>query len=851
MIKTVNLLCNDSVRPLGIDDPSPFFSWQATSDIQNQHQTAYQIIVTKSDFPNETVWDTEKVSGSECIGISYCGTKLTPMTGYFWKVRQWDKNGNPGEWSENSYFETGLMGKYKGQWIGAYTDSKTWRKPDPLPAPMLRKSFVINGQTKKARVYVCGLGYHLLFINGRKVSDRILSPAVSQYNERVYYETLDITDYLTEGENVFGVILGNGWYNSYTKDPWNFAEAPWRDRPKLCLECYIELENGETLTVLSDSTWKSSDGPIVADGLRHGEVYDARLERDGWSSSGFDDSEFLPVQIKRSPGGLRCSWQATPIRKVEMLKAVKIYRHKDGTCIYDFGKNISGYIRLSAKGYRNAEIVFRYSERIDESYKINREKIAAYIYSGEFQTDRYIMRGNKKEEWTPSFTYHGFRYVEISGYPGEYTEDTFTADVIHTDFASHGEFECSDETINKIQGAARLSTLTNFHGLPEDCPHREKNGWTGDAWISAEQLLLNFDSRRDYRKWISDLRDCQRPDGHLPGLAPTAAWGYRRTGIIWGAALLFIPWYQYLYYADKKIIAENYDAIKKFIENTASLEVEGTVTHDGENPYSFGDWMPPGGNNARKCSVVLMETATYYLMLSVFSKMAEILGKNSDSEFYRTEAQRIKKCFNKKYVKDNALTVKECMTANACLSFHGLDENGIFLNKLKAESEANGGIADFGFHGLKYVLHALTDNGLEDVAYKIVKNKKYPGWGYMVDSGATTLWETWEGDLSQNHHALSDVSAYFYKALGGIRVDEGAPGFKHFFLKPFAPPDISFARASHLSPYGKIESSWERTVGGITYRCTVPVNTEATLVLFDKSEKRLGSGRYEFFVSEN
>lgn len=846
MLKPINLLCNDSIEPLGVDDLSPTFSWQTASDTVGGTQAAYQIRVIKADAPCDLLWDSGKVFSDTSVGICYSGLPLTERTAYIWQVRQWDNSGKVGNWSEPTRFETGLMGHFCGKWIGPLEDSKTWRLPDPLPAPMLRKSFFLNCKAKSARVYICGLGYHKLFVNGKNVSDTLLAPTVSQYNEKIYYETLDITDLLAEGENVFGVILGNGWYNSYTKDPWNFAEAPWRDRPKLWLEAYIGLENNESVAVISDHTWRFSTGPIIADGLRHGEVYDARLEKNGWSSPGYDDKDFFPVQIKRSPGGILGSRQITPIRKVETLKAVKIYRHGNGTCVYDFGKNISGYVRIHAKGYDGAQIVFRYSERIDENFNINREKISAYIYSGEFQTDRYTMRGNDLEEWTPSFTYHGFRYIEISGYPGEYNTENFTAEVIYTDFSAVGEFLCSDETVNKIYNAARLSTLTNFHGLPEDCPHREKNGWTGDAWSSAEQLLLNFDARRDYSKWLNDIRDCQRPDGHLPGCIPTADWGYRRTGIVWGAALVFIPWYQYIYCGDKKIIKENYSAAKKFVKNTAGFEIGGIVTHDGETPYAFGDWMPPGGNAARKCSVALMETATYYMMLVILSKMASVLGQLTDEEFYTKEASRIKNCFGKRFINGTSLTVTECITAYGCIVFNGLDESGCFLKALAEEIKKNGGIADFGFHGMKYVLGALIDNDLQEIAYKLLVNPKYPGWRYMIDNGATTLWETWDGKLSQNHHAFSDIVTFLYKALGGICVDPEFPGFKHFFLKPYMPEDMDFVTAYHISPYGKIESSWKREKGDITYKCTIPVNTEATIIFPNGIKKKLCSGTYQF-----
>ena len=668
---TVKCTCNDQTNPMGIDDLSPRFAWQMSSEEQGQRQTAYRIVVTDNaaDLDNETnpFWDTGKVDSSESLNIEYDGVLLKPRKKYFWKIRQWDKDGKPCLWSEIATFEMGLMGVYLGKWIGAPTALSNYAV-EPSPAPMLRTKFFLSDDVAQGRVYICGLGYHELYVNGNKAIDSLLAPGVSQYDKHVLYETIDVTNMLHKGENVIGVILGNGFYNCYTLDSWSFRYATWRGFPRLWMEGHFLLNNGEETTEASDAHWKVASGPILTDGLRNGEKYDSRLNRPGWALPEYDDKDFKPVSILRPPGGLRISQQHPPIREIQVLTAKSVYETEADVWIYDFGQNLSGFISIEAPGFRDAHIKFRYSERIDEKGNIDTRKISEHIKSGEFQTDHYIMCGDDLETWEPRFTYHGFRYVEITGYPGKHNVSNFKAKVVHTDIKTRGEFVCSNDTINKIQDAVLRSTLTNYHGIPTDCPHREKNGWTGDAHLSAEQVLLNFDPKTAYRKWMGDFSDAQHPDGQLPGIVPTGGAGYRwGNGPAWDSAIALIPWYQYQYTGDKKILTDNFANIKRYVDFLKNMEDDGIVE------YGLGDWCHPDGKQNARCPVVVTDTAFYHTCASIASKIATTLKEEKDANHYSELASRIRSSFRREFVSlKNRTVYSGCQTTLACALYNDM-----------------------------------------------------------------------------------------------------------------------------------------------------------------------------------
>jgi alpha-L-rhamnosidase len=467
---------------------------------------------------------------------------------------------------------------------------------------------------------------------------------------------------------------------------------------------------------------------------------------------------------------------------------------------------------------------------VDEKGRINTANISAHIKSGEFQTDHYIMRGDPLEIWEPRFTYHGFRYAQITGYPGEHSPRIFKARVVHTDLPVRGEFSCSDPTVNAIQQCARRSTLTNYHGIPTDCPHREKNGWTGDAQLSAEQMLLNFDPRAAYRKWLRDIRDAQRPDGSLPSIVPTGGWGFMwGNGPAWDSALVLIPWYQYLYAGDTVILEENYDAMARYVDYLTGMEVDGIVD------FGLGDWCPPGGNGKIKCPVAVTDTAYYHVCARLVSRVASVLGREEDAAKYAALADRIRDSFRREFVVIGDGTVTgSCQTSLACALHQGMigdEEREIFLASLLREIDRCGRHIDCGILGAKYVLHVLTDSDRVDTAFDIVTQRTYPGWGNWIERGATTLWESWEGDFSQNHHMFSDVSAFFYRGLAGIRPDPDEPGFRHVILRPRPAGGLAWVNAWHEGPYGRIVSNWRIERGVFVYNCVVPPGSRATLTL--------------------
>lgn len=830
------LTCNHARNPLGVDSPRPRLSWKLHSGARGQRQTAYRIVAASSiECLNQgryDLWDTGKVESSDSVFIEYAGRPLRSRERCFWRVMAWDKDDRPSCWSETASFEMGLLDRsdWTARWIAA--DAGFAIDLEVQPAPFLRKQIILDRDVVSARAYVCGLGYYELRINGQKAGDSVLTPMFTRYDRTVLYDTIDVTSLLMRGDNAIGVILGNGWYNCFTREVWMFAEAPWRHRPKLLLQLHIELADGTHLVVASDTSWRVTTGPITFDSLRNGEHYDARKEMNGWDTPGYDDSAWKRASIIAPPGGSLRSSQMPPIRVTGTIRPVSVTEVSPGTFVYDLGQSISGWARITAEGPAGTEIVLRYGERLAADGSLERAAIERFVRSGEFQTDRYTMKGECKETWEPRFTYHGFRYVEVTGFPGTPTLDNLVGRVVHTDLEQRGVFECSNETLNSVQRCARWSTLTNYHGMPTDCPHREKNGWTGDAQVSAEQVLLNFDPATAYAKWLRDFRDVQRPSGQLPGIVPTGGWGYNwGSGPAWDSAIVHIPWYVYLYTGDRTVIEEMYDSIRLYVDYMTEMAVDHIVK------FGLGDWCPPYERDPDhpKCPTVVTDTAYYYTNALLLSKMARLTGRSDDEQKYARLAEDIKQAFRDRFVDSSTGVVEgNCQTSMACALYQGLtsdDDRELVFERLVEQVELRERHIDCGILGAKYIMHALTENGRADLAYAIATQRTYPGWGHWIEQGATTLWESWSGDTSLNHHMFSDVSAWFYKGLAGINPDESAPGFKHVVIRPNPVSGLEWVRASHESMYGTVSSEWRVDEDRFELRVRIPVNCTATVVM--------------------
>ncbi len=702
------------------------------------------------------------------------------------------------------------------------------------PSPIFRKGFRVAKAVRGATATICGLGYYELRLNGSKVGDHELDPAYTRYDKRCLYVTYDVTNRLTRGENALGVMLGNGWYNQHAREEWNFHNASWRDRPKMLFHLRIDYTDGTTETIVSDETWRASTGPVVLDGIRNGEVYDARLEQPGWDKPGFNDSAWAKPDIVAAPKGALRAQMQPPIRVTQTIRPVKITEPKPGVFIVDMGQAFAGRARLLLSGPAGTAVTLRYGERLEKDGSLVITQIAPFVYQGPFQTDRYILKGTGNEVWESRFTYHGFRYVEVTGFPGRPTLDDFQGRVMHTDFPITGEFVCSNPLFNDIQHLTMWAYRSNFLSIPTDCPQREKNGWTGDAQLACEQAMYNVDNAAAYAKWMNDFDDVQKPDGEFPGIVPTYDWGYG-TGPAWDSAFVIIPWTLYVYAGDARILAEHYDRMKRYV---------GYLTHRAKNhivDYGLGDWVPA----KTETPAAVTSTGYYYVDTLILSRAARLLGKVEDAERYARLAEDIRKAFNKTFYKGDGLYANGSQTALSCAIYQQLAEPsqvGRIVDQLVANVQRQDGHLDTGILGAKYLFHSLSDHRRHDIAYRIATQTTPPSYGDWLKKGATTLWEDWRGEASLNHIMFGDISAWFYQELAGIHATPAQPAFKRIIFRPRPVGDLAFVRASIRSPYGKIASSWRRGDRGFEWEVTVPPNTTATICVPTSSPEKVTEG---------
>jgi alpha-L-rhamnosidase len=830
-------------------------SWGLESKDRAQTQSAYQILVASSAEKlranDADLWDSGRVASNQSLQVPYAGRPLVSGQCCFWKVRSWDQDNQPSAYSSPASWEMGLLttADWHAHWIAQTTDTNS------LPAPLLRRTFALNGKVKKARAYISGLGYYELHLNGKKIGDHLLDPGYTRYDKRVLYVTYDITDALRPGTNAMGVILGNGWFNVQTKAVWNFHQAPWRAAPKLLCQLLIEYADGRTETIGTDSRWTVSTGPITFDSIYGGQTYDARLEKPGWDTADYDDNDWPMARIVDPPAGQLRAQTMPAIKADQLIKPVKLTEPKPGVFIFDLGQNFAGYTELNVPAdqvMRNPQyalspdtnaatlhgppvtITLRYGERVTKDGALDRAEIQQHVLRvdrhQQFQSDTYLFDPDALPHVSrftfqiPRFTYHGFQYVELTGFPGRPTLDTLRGVFIHSAVPVAGEFECSNPMLNRIWRAGRWSYLSNLQGIPTDCPHREKNGWTGDAHLAAEQGLFNFAPAAVYTKWINDLGDEQRPTGELPGIVPTSGWGYAwGNGPAWDSAFLLIPYYLYEYCGDPDVLRHHYPELKRYVDYLTSKAKDGIVA------IGLNDWAP----YKTQTPADITSTAYYYRDAQIVSLAAQLCGDADAARHYATLASDIRKAFNEKfYHGDTGLYGNGSQTSLSCALYQGLvpaENESLVLSNLVADIESKGNHIDTGILGAKYLLNTLTDHGRADVAYRIVSQKDLPGWGWWLEQGAATLWEDWKGGSSRNHIMYGDILAWFYKTLAGINPDPAAPGFGHIIIRPNPVGDLTFARASCDSVRGRIVSDWKIQKGQFDLKVEIPANTTATV----------------------
>jgi alpha-L-rhamnosidase len=855
-ITPVKLTCENLHNPMVVDILNPHLSWVniALENERGQLQTAWEISVagTKEKLlkGEADLWNSGKIMSNESVNIQYNGKPLSSRQDCWWKVRVWDRKGKLSEWSEPAFWSMGLLKpeEWKAQWIGA-----PWQGEEPLPkppsprgnrpsvsplntsadklpppAPMLRKIFSVNKEVASARAYVTGLGYFELYLNGEKVSEDVLTPNLTLYGKRtdlgpigimikdnfreyrVMYLSYDIKDLLKKGNNVVGAILGNGFYN-----PASFWTQGY-GTPRFLGQIHVTYTDGTEQLIVSDKSWKASKSPVIMDLIYDGEHYDARLEQAGWCTPEFDDSGWEQVVIRKSPEGTMKAHMSPTDRVMETLPPLKIERLGAGHYKVDFGQEISGWLNL-------LNVNGESGRRID----------IKYICESPVGDNSYTMKGGKPESYAARFTWFVFREVEITNWPGELKPEQLRAEAVYTNIETTGKFECSNTLFNTINKIWWRSQTDNMHGgIASDCPHRERSPYTGDGQVACVTVMHNFDARSFYTKWIQDILGAQNPEtGYVPNGAPwqPGCGG----GVAWGAAMNIMPWEYYLHYGDTGLLKKNYEGMKGYIKYMLTwTNAEGIMfsrAPEKTNPnqwINLGDWVAPGQLPPDD----MVHTFYLWRCADLTARAAKALGMSDDVNTYRLLAEKTRKAFQNRYF-DNEKGTYGPNGGNIFALKMGVpsDQKDRVIAALKADINANGDHLDTGIFGTQFFFEVLSDNGLNELAYKAMNQRTQPGYGWWIEQGATTTWEEWDGKGSRNHPMFGGGITWFYRKLAGMNADEEQPGYRHIIFRPQPAGELTYASYSNLTPYGTAAINWKKETDGFLMDIRVPAGCTATV----------------------
>ena len=834
------------VNPQGIDVTDPRLSWvlaAADAKARGLRQTAYRVIVASSERAlaagTGDLWDTGKVASDQSAQVVYRGKPLISGAAAFWKVQVWDQDGQSSDWSAPAQWSMGLLRPedWQAKWIGRDEPGAT--VDHRLAARLLRKEFQADQKVRHATVYYSGLGLSELYLNGAKVGDHVLSPGLTDYDKHVLYVTFDVTKQIAAGRNAIGLMLGNGRYRAPRLEA---AKTRNFGDPKAILHLDVEYQDGSRASVVSDETWKlSTAGPIRANNEYDGEEYDARMEQPGWNRAGFDDSKWEPARIVAAPTGVLAAQMAEPLRVTETLKPVSVKMLKPGIYIFDMGQNMVGWCRLRVSGPKGAQVTLRHAETLQPDgslYTANLRTARA--------TDLYTLKGEGTEVWEPRFTYHGFRFVEMTGFPGTPTAAALEGRVVHDDMEKSADFTSSSALLNQIHHNMFWGIRGNYRSIPTDCPQRdERQGWLGDRSQVSRSEAYMFDVAAFYTKWMTDIADSQKPDGSIPVVSPNY-WPYYYDDLTWPGTFIFVHGMLYDEYGDKRVIERNYPAMKKWIDHEATFLQDGLMPKD-----QYGDWcVPPEDpklihsvDPARITDKTLLGTAYYYELLSTMARYARLLDKPADAADFDKRAGYVNGAFRARFLKPaDGIYDNGTQTSSILPLYFGMvpPENraAVFASLTRNIQQTSNGHVGTGLVGAQWLMRTLTDNGRPDVAYQIATQKTYPGWGYMVEKGATTIWELWNGDtadpaMNSGNHVMQigDLAVWMYEYLAGIRSDPDKPGFQRVIIRPVPAGDLTFVKASHKSMYGAIATSWKRDAGHFTLEVMIPPNTTALVTI--------------------
>ncbi|OGV70947.1 MAG: hypothetical protein A2283_17360 [Lentisphaerae bacterium RIFOXYA12_FULL_48_11] len=873
------LKCEYASAPYGVEVRQPRLSWvlwmndrSTRLEGRGQMQTAYRILVSSSELHlrhgRGDLWDSGKVESSQSFHVRYQGRPLQSRQQCFWKVQVFDKDGKPTEWSDPAFFEMGFLDPddwSPAVWIGMEGDARrssfSKRKvqvsamllPDAsesFPSPLLRKEFEVTRKVVRARAYVCGLGYYELYINGKKVGEQVLDPGQTTYDVRAFYAVHDITTMVNPGRNAAGVWLGNGFYGQ------NVAFAAkglaW-GQPVMICKIVIDYNDGSSSAMVSDESWKTSASPLVFDNVYAGETYDARMEHYGWNKPGFNDFSWQKAIKVQAPCSNLTAQVIPPIKRMNVILPKRISSGRDEKWIFDLGQNISGWARIRVNEPAGTHVTLRFAEVLAADGKALDVSTLGIGVTGVDQSCVYICKGSGWEVWEPRFAYHGFRYVEVDGLARKPPLEMLEGIHVRTSVEPRGDFICSDDLLNRVYRTSLWTIEGNLHSVPEDCPHREKSARLGDVNVFSEACIYNFDMAQFLSKFMGDVGTVLGRGGKTyeekdatPGIPCNIAVG-RRLGQEarpdWGAAIVMVPWYLYLYYEDTDVVASQYENMKRFVDHVDSLAKENIVYQ------GYGDWSAPGGNKRMECPVELSSTAYHYRTLVIMERFASILGKTDDTVRFWAAAQKTKNAFNIKFFDKEKMSYGG-QTANVLSLRFGLVPEG-------KEKEVGLALADdiarrqghswAGMHGSRSIYTTLCDQGFDNVAYEAITKTNFPSYAFALSLGLTTWPETLADSPdgravasgSFNHPMQSGFAAWFHEGLAGIRPMDDVPGFKRVQLKPYGYRQIVAAKAWHNSMYGQIYSSWTNTNGRFEWTVSVPPNTTAVAYVPTGSDQRV------------
>ncbi len=845
-----DLTVDHKINPVGIGNKQPRFSWKIRGNGNNILQTAYLLRVASDEKFSSIVWQSGKIETSESILQTYKGPELRSGQRYFWEVKIWDNKGTESKWSQPAHWEMGLLStsEWKAKWIEINTDTLRYS-----PASLFRKDFQLTRSISSARVYVTSHGFYELEINGKKVGDQVLTPGWTSYSKRLQYQVYDVTKMLQKGNNAIGAMLGDGWYRGTLA--WGNNWAVYGKRLGVLLQLKITYNDGSVTTIVSDETWKASkDGPIRMDDIYNGETYDATISIAGWSSPGFNDTKWQNVSIGNYNLNNLIASEGSPVRKIQEIKPVKIFRSPKGQLIVDMGQNMVGWLRLKVTGKKGTVVTLRHAEVLDKKGEFYTENLRA----AKCQLT-YTLSGEGQETYEPRFTFMGFRFVEVEGFPGDLAIDNLTGVVVHSDMAVTGMYECSNPLVNQLQHNIQWGQYGNFVDVPTDCPQRdERLGWTGDAQAFCRTAAFNMDVSSFFTKWLKDLAADQKPGGEVPDVIPDIL---NKQGALtaqpsagWGDVSVIAPWTMYIVYGDKNFLENQYQSMKAWVEYIRKKAGDSYIWKGGSK---YGDWLfyhPPVNNHTEADGYTehdFIATAFFAYSTSLLADAAKAMGKTDDEKIYSDLFNKIKNVFINEYVTNAGRVGTNSQTSYVlALKFNLLPDNlrskaAEFLNN---DIKSRDNHLSTGFLGTPYLCHVLSSNGYTEIAYDLLLQESYPSWLYPVKMGATTIWERWDGEKTDstfedagmnsfNHYAYGAIGDWMYRVSAGIETN-GA-GYKHIIIQPHPTSKLTYSKASFESSYGTIASGWERKDGKVIVKVKIPANTTATIFLPASSQSKV------------